>query len=165
MLENEVASAGEAGGMPENKPATTQDERVIAAMAHGAAIIPFMGLVAAIVIWATQREKSAYVRFQALQAVAYQVSMVVLMFLAMGCYMCSFFGMFLLIPLSEASSIGAAEGIFAMLGVFSPFLIFGVFMLLQLALIVYGIIGAVRTLQGMDFEYIVIGKRVRQYIG
>jgi hypothetical protein len=75
-----------------------QEEKVMAALAHIAILLPLMGLVAPIVIWATQKDKSAYVNFQALQAVAYQVSLILVWFLGMGCYICSFFGTVFLIP-------------------------------------------------------------------
>ncbi len=38
----------------------SQDERIMAALAHASAILPMWGAIAAIVIWATQREKSAF---------------------------------------------------------------------------------------------------------
>lgn len=109
--------------MSEHTPAAgepSQDERVMSALAHGAAIIYFMGLIAPIVIWATQREKSAYVRFQALQAVAYQLAMLLGMFLAMGCYMCSIFGLFFTFPMmGSGEPPPGAEGI-ALLGMGVP---------------------------------------------
>src|SRR5512147_3094320 len=66
-----------------------QDERVMAALSHVSALLPMIGVIAPIVIWATQKEKSQYVAFQALQAIAYQLSMVAAWFIGMGCYMCS----------------------------------------------------------------------------
>ncbi len=67
----------------------TQDERVMAALAHISAILPFMGVTPPIVIWVTQKGKSKYVAFQALQALAYQLSMIVVWFIGGGCYFCS----------------------------------------------------------------------------
>jgi len=36
----------------------TQDERVTAALAHAATLLPMMGALASIVIWATQKDRS-----------------------------------------------------------------------------------------------------------
>ena len=53
----------------------SQDERIMAGLAHISAILPMMGMVAPIVIWVTQKDKSKFVSFQALQAVSYQLAM------------------------------------------------------------------------------------------
>ena len=45
-------------------PVTTSDERVMAALAH------FFGLIAALIVWVLNKDKSRFVRFQALQALA-----------------------------------------------------------------------------------------------
>jgi uncharacterized Tic20 family protein len=54
----------------------TQDERVMAALSHASALLPMMVIIAPIIIWVTQKEKSQYVAFQSLQAIAYQLSMI-----------------------------------------------------------------------------------------
>jgi uncharacterized Tic20 family protein len=54
------------------KSVTTSDERVWAALAHGAILLFGFGMIASLVIWITQRKKSAYVAFQSLQALLYQ---------------------------------------------------------------------------------------------
>ena len=55
----------------------TQEERTLAALAHGSVLLGAVtsglgGILAALVIWLVQKEKSAYVAFQALQALVYQ---------------------------------------------------------------------------------------------
>jgi len=59
-----------------NPTRPTPDERVTAALAHAATLLPMMGALASIVIWATQKDRSRYVAFQALQAAVYQIGMV-----------------------------------------------------------------------------------------
>ena len=46
----------------------TQDERVMAAVAHATIIFSAVGLIGPLIIWGTQREKSPFLAFQALQA-------------------------------------------------------------------------------------------------
>jgi uncharacterized Tic20 family protein len=152
----------------------TQDERVMAALAHASVILPFWGMIGAIVIWATQKDKSPFVRFQALQGVAYQLCLVLCGFLCFACYMCTFFGMslgtFLLLPVGIFAAEGAseAEGIIGMLvgmlPAFSPFCVFGLIILVGLSFVLYGLYGAVRVLQGEDFRYVIIGRRLEQYL-
>jgi len=146
----------------------TQDERIMAALAHASAILPFWGLIGAIVIWATQKEKSRFVGFQALQVIAYQIVLILFSFLGFGCYMCSFFGTFMLMPLGifAAESAPEAESIvgmlLAMLTTFFPFSILGVLVLMGILFIAYGLYGAGRVLQGNDFRYALIGRRLEQ---
>ena len=151
----------------------TQDERILAALAHASVILPFWGLIGAIVIWATQREKSRFVNFQALQGAVYQLSLILLGFVGGACYMCSFFGMFLVMPvgifaMEGISDPNTAEGLIAMLVTFTttlfPFCVMGIFVLIGAAFVIYGLYGAVRVLQGDDFRYAIIGHRLERYL-
>jgi uncharacterized Tic20 family protein len=149
--------------------AMTQDERILAALAHASVILPFWGLIGSIVIWATQREKSSFVGFQALQGVAYQMILVLGGFVGGVCYACSFFGLFLLTPVGFLAAEGmadpnAAGGLIAVLATFFPFCIMGFFALIGFAFVLYGLYGAVRVLQGHHFRYTVIGRRLEEYL-
>ena len=155
------------GGRP------TQDERILAALADASVIIPFWGLIGAIVIWATQREKSRLVGFQALQGAAYQLTLFLCAFLCLGCYMCSMFGTFLgPVALAPLGILAAESGgeisivglLLTMLSMFFPFLVIGVLALAALAFVLYGLYGAVQVLQGRDFRYAIIGRRLERYL-
>lgn len=137
-----------------------QNDRIMAALAHITAILPVMGVIAPIIIWATQRDKSEFVGFQALQAVIYQLSIVILWLLGMGCYICSFVA--LLIPISSiqyGSSVNEEW-----LGVFIPFLILVFFLLAGIAFVIYGVVAAILVLQGKDFRYLLIGSWLEAYL-
>ena len=142
----------------------TQDERVMAALAQISVLVPFLGVVAPIVIWVTQKDKSYYVAFQSLQAIAFQLTMVFAWFIGMGCYMCSFFSMFLAIPLaSSMKSSGSISHLFG-LGFLAPFLVFGLMFVGGFLFILYGLVGAVMTFQGKPFRYVIIGRRVERFL-
>src|SRR5512145_1209636 len=99
----------------------SQNDKIMATLAHASAILPFMGVIAPIVIWVTQKDKSEYVAFQALQAVAYQLLMILAWFVGMGCYMLSFFSMFLTIPFAGGDGdMNPAAAPFFLLGTFVP---------------------------------------------
>jgi len=140
-----------------------QNDKIMAALGHISVLMPLIGLIAPIIIWTTQKEKSKYVAFQALQAIAYQLVMIFAYFIAMGCYMISFFGTFLTIPFAGESSNPSA-GPIGMLGFFIPFLIFGFIFIGGGLFILYGIVGAVFTLQGKNFRYFIIGDRVANFL-
>jgi uncharacterized Tic20 family protein len=143
-------------------PSTTlpsQDERITAALAHGAIIIPYVGILGPIMVWVTQKERSAYVALQALQAIALQALLIVLWFLGMGCYMCSIIGM---IPATIVMAQTTPED-FLGLGFIFPFAVFGMVMLIQFFFVIYGVVGVVQCLRGRDFRYVLVGGWVERY--
>jgi uncharacterized Tic20 family protein len=156
------------GGMMTEQTVTSrpaQNDKIMAALAHVSAIMPFLGVIAPIVIWVTQKEKSEYVAFQALQAIVYQLLMIFAWFVGMGCYMLSFFSIFLTIPFAgSGSDIDPSATPFFMLGFFVPFIIFGAIFIGGAIFIIYGMVGAIMTFQGKDFHYVVIGKRLVRYL-
>jgi uncharacterized Tic20 family protein len=120
-----------------------------------------MGVIAPILIWITQKEKSKYVAFQSLQALTYQLTMILAWFVGMGCYMFSFFGTFFTLPFSDSSQ--SASPLFA-LGFIIPFLVFGAIFIGGFFFVIYGIVGAVITFQGKPFRYVIIGNRVERFM-
>jgi uncharacterized Tic20 family protein len=160
---------------PFSASTATQDDKVVAALAHA------LGPLIAIIVWATQKDKSPFVAFQSLQALVYQLTGFVGMLLGMACYMCSFVGMFgsmfAIIPLGAigaAASEGtpdAIEGLAALIGFLIstvtmtvPFAIFGLLFLAAIAFFLYGLWAAISVFQGKDFRYIVIGRWLERYL-
>ncbi len=133
---------------PAGYVSTTQDERVMAALAHAAIILPNIGVIVPLVIWLTQKDKSRFVAFQALQALAYHVVLIAGWFVAIGCFIASIFGLVFAI---NSSSSGSEFGFLV------PFLGIGFIVFVSLGFVIYGLIGAVMTLQGQDFRYVLIG--------
>jgi uncharacterized protein len=140
-----------------------QDERVMAALSHISALLPLMGVIAPIVIWVTQKDKSRYVAFQALQALVYQLSMVVAWIVGMGCYMLSFIGMFAFIPFTSSGTSQPASPLI-ITTFFIPFIVLGIMLIGGLAFIVYGVIGAILAFQGKPFRYVLIGTQVEKFM-
>jgi len=142
-----------------------QNDKIMAALAHVSAILPFMGVIAPVVIWATQKDKSEYVAFQALQAVAYQLVMILAWFVGMGCYMLSFFTIFLGIPFAGAGGeVDPSVSPIFMISALFPFLIFGAIFIGGALFVIYGLVGAIQVFRGKDFRYIIIGNRLANYL-
>ncbi len=141
----------------------TQDERIMAALSHVTILLPLVGIIGPIVIWVTQREESNFVAFQALQALAYQLLLVILWFVGMGCYMFSFFAVFggVFAMAGTQGEIGPGAGF---LMTFLPFGVMGILMLLGLAFVVYGVVATVLVVQGRDFRYVLVGNWVIRYL-
>ncbi len=151
---------------------STPDDRIMAALAHGAVLLGFWGIVISGVIWGTQREKAAYVRFQALQALVYQITGLVLQLLFGLLWGLCGFGLFFLMTFGTVLSVALVEEPSRMplpvfLNMFSPFGMFCLmipYLLICLGFIAYGFYGAYQTYQGRDFRYAVIGARVERYL-
>lgn len=156
----------------------------MAALGHATIAWPVMGLIAPAIIWATQREKSPFLAFQALQAAAYHMTLI-LAGLACGvCYFCSYVGMvvgvigasvstYFAIPAQgptpgELSPAALIPMLLGFLGTIVFYvLIFGLlFVGLAVwgAYIGYGLYGAVATLRGKDFRYMFLASRLERYL-
>jgi len=137
----------------------SQEERTMAALAHGSVVLFGMGVVAAIVLWVTQKEKSRYVAFQALQAVAYHIAGFAIFIVGMGCWLALYFISFIPLMTTPEESAGGALWIFlvATFLMLVPFAQMGLWIL-------GGAWGAVRTLQGKDFHYVVIGRYLERWL-
>jgi uncharacterized Tic20 family protein len=132
-----------------------QDERVLAALAHGSIALGVLtngigGIGVALAIWLTQQHKSTHVARQALQALVYQVAAAVIGLLAWCCW-----GVLWLLMLIASIGSGATADPPAAVWVGLALMIIpaGIMGLTVL----YGLWGAVRSLKGHDFKYAIIG--------
>jgi uncharacterized Tic20 family protein len=115
----------------------TQDEKTWAALAHATILLALLsagplGPIAAFLIWLIKKEQSAYVGFQALQSLVYQIALVVLnwvMWIGIALLTAVIVGC-LCIPIGLAVSLGT---------------------------IVYGCYAAYECSLGHDFRYVIIG--------
>jgi uncharacterized Tic20 family protein len=133
-----------------------QDERILAALAHGAILLPIYGIIIPAIIWITQKEKSRYVSFQSLQALVFHLTLIFLYMIGMLCYFVSFFGMFGGMFLAEGSS----NEWMAVLPSLFPFAVLGGFACVGVFFVIYGAVGAILSLVGKDFRYVLIGNFV-----
>lgn len=137
----------------------SQEERTMAALAHGSVLLGVLtsgvgGIFAAMIIWLTQREKSAYVAYQAMQALVYQISVLFLTMVGF-CLWGMVFTFSIVPPMLANPELYQYSP--------PPSMWFGMSMLifpcgLWFITILYGIWGAIRSYSGEDFKYIVIGK-------
>lgn len=136
----------------------TQDERTMAGLAHGSILLGVFtsgigGIVAALVIWLLQKEKSAYVAAQALQALIYQALTFIITMLVWCCWGVLWTAMILLPLMADPGAYDAAPPAGLWVGLFLMAIPFGIWGLT----ILYGLWGAVRCLNGHDFKYAIIG--------
>lgn len=128
----------------------TAEERLLAALAHGSVVAQGLGLLAGVLIYVTQREKSRFAAFQALQAAVYQL---IALIVVMGAWL--LWGVFYalsMIPLISMPESAAPPPIF-WIGLGSMVLPIALMVLIGL----YGLWAALRAWQGREFRYALIG--------
>jgi uncharacterized Tic20 family protein len=131
------------------------DERLMAAIAHGSIVANGLGILVGLVIWMSQRDKSAYASGQGLQAAVYQLLgmiAIVTLWVIWGVFYALTF-----IPLVqgvERAQDGPPSLFWVGLGS----------MLIPMAVMVvwglYGLWGAFRAWQGEPFRYAIIGRHL-----
>ena len=129
------------------------ENRLLAALAHGSVVTQGLGILVGVFVYITQREKSHYAAFQGLQAAVYQLVNLIIV-IGMWVVWGIFYGLSILslIKLEETNPDAAPPAIFwiAMISMFIP--------LIYMVLVgLYGLWGALRTWQGKDFKYLIIG--------
>jgi hypothetical protein len=132
------------------------DERTSAALAHGSVLLNLFsgvgGMIAALVIWLTQREKSTWVAFHALQSLVFQAAVIIITVLLVGVvWVVGFIVSFATV------GFGTIVAVPVMILVF-----FGGFVLIG-AGVVYGLYGAYQVYQGREFQYKWIGDLVQRH--
>jgi len=137
------------------------DDRIWAVLAHGSALLFVLGPLISLVVWATQRRKSAYASFHALQA--------------MSCQVAAYWLWILAIPLMIILPVLVVIG-FAVAGAGSGDEPAALFIAMQAAMfgsifgtlalyVLLGVLGGALCLAGREFRYPVIGKRLARFLG
>ena len=142
------------------EPSTpNRDERTMATLAHASIVAFGMGIIASVVIWVTQKERSRYVAFQALQATVYHIIGFCIFLAGMLCWLLLYFASFipLMISATEGSNDVPLGFILAMLLMVIPLIFMGLW-------VIGGLWGAIRAFQGKDFRYSVIGDQVERWM-
>ncbi len=131
----------------------SQEERLLAGLAHGSIVAGAIGPVAGLLIYLIQKEKSAFVARQALQAALYQLLGLGVMIVAWSCWG-SFYALTFIPLITNAEKYQDAPPPIFWVGLGSmviPFILMGMWGL-------YGLYGAVRVWLGTDFRYALIGR-------
>ena len=132
------------------------DDKLMSILSHLAILIPNIGILAPIVIWLTQKEKSKFVRYNAVQAIFFQLLFFILLMLSL------FIGIRLMaISLIFANvSSGGEPGTFFWVSMGVMNLYFPLWCFFS----IYAIVAAVKSYRGKIFRYLIIGKIVEKRV-
>ncbi len=144
-------------GQPES---VTSDESLLAGIAH------LFGWLAALIVWATQKDKSRFVRFQAVQSMAFDALVFIFTLIALSIITVIIFGV-LILGIGDLAVLGTqgnpgADTVRTVIAAMTatPFLLFCIFGPISLAILAARIVAAVQTFQGKNFHYPWLGTQV-----
>lgn len=136
----------------------SQEERLLAAVAHGSALLPFFGIIVPLYIWITQKDWSKCVRFHAIQALVHQM---ILPAATLAVYLVGIWGFYgtLVARLSTDPGGALPTGLLALRCILVIAVLGGWGLTVTL-----GLMGMSHTLAGRDFLYPFIGSWVASRI-
>jgi len=139
----------------------TSEERIFAAASHGSALLFGWGLVVPLVVWISQREKSRFAAFHAIQAMLFQLTQMIFIMAVMLVMMLLMFAfMFGAVAIS-----GTAEGSEPPMAIFFvQFLMMGGMFCAWAIYPAIGILAAILTLAGKSFRYPLLGAWLERYL-
>lgn len=138
----------------------TSDERMMGALAH------FFGLIGALIIYVMQKDKSRFVRFQATQALAFDLLTMLVMFVLFFCvFGVMFVGMFgtMFAGFGSAGQPGDFSWLMILPALF-PFGMFGCIFPFMIMLFLIRIVVTISVLNGNNFRYPWLGARVESFL-
>jgi uncharacterized membrane protein len=151
-------------------PPVSQDDRLMAGLSH------IFGLIVALIFWATQRERK-FVAFQAMQAIVFDVVVMVTFAVIGGCAFCAMFGgIGLMFPASFGlAAAGQGQGdasgplavvfmLITLVAALLPFAIMVVLMLVALSVFALRLYAGVSVISGQDFRYPILGAWLERYL-
>jgi uncharacterized Tic20 family protein len=139
----------------------TSDERMLAALAH------FFGLFGALIIYVFQKGKSRFVRFQAAQALSFElITMMSTFVLFFGLFGVIFVGIVgtMFAGLNSASSSEDLSRLIVFPALF-PFGLFTCVFPFMVTLFIVRIVAMISVLNGNNFRYPWLGTRVESFLG
>jgi uncharacterized Tic20 family protein len=136
--------------MSEKSETLTTENRLLAALAHGSVVIQGLGLLVGVLVYVTQRDKSRYAAHQALQAAVYQLVNLIIIG-AMWVIWGVFYAWSIMSMVDQPRNSALSPMFMVSLG--ATVIPLG----LMLAVDVYGLWAALRTWQGRDFRYPLLG--------
>ena len=148
----------QAGSQPQ--AAANQDDRIWAAIAHGSGFFVFFGPIIPVILWFTQRKKSAYIAFQALQAMVYQS-----LFFWTWVLLIPLLAILVLVVMAVAGLLLAQDQTRGFLiGLLPQLVIWGTMIGTFLLYTGIGVWGAIASLMGRDFRYPFFGERMARQL-
>ena len=138
------------------KKKLTIEEKIMSLLSHISILIPNIGVAVPVIIWITQKDKSKFTRFNALQAIFFQIVFMALIMLSV------FIGiiiMFISLPVL-ISNPDDTPGILFWVSMGIMNLYFPLWLIFS----IYAIVASVKSFKGKIFNYAVIGRIIEKKV-
>ena len=137
------------------------EERFAASMGHFCVIFPLTGMLVPLALWAVQGKRSAYMKFQSLQTIVFQALAALVALILAGLAVVVLAAALLLLFSTPNPTLPSMEGLF---GVFLSLICLAVILLIVPLFQILGQWAGLRILQGHDYRYPLIGRRVEDWL-
>ncbi len=135
------------------------EQKMMAALSHFSILIFGFGMILPAVFWSSQRNRSKYVSFQALQALAFQVSQ------SVGGLVLALVGMIVFLILSLIGAIFYTSTTTSRnLLIIGGLIALGLLVVGSMAYLILGVIGGIACMLGIEFDYPWLGGWIRRRI-
>jgi uncharacterized Tic20 family protein len=134
----------------------SSDEKLMSLLSHLSIIIPNIGVIAPVIIWVTQKDKSKFVRFNAIQAIFFQLLFFVLVILSV------FIGVILMLVSTFilTKTPDAAPGTLFWVSMGIVYLFFPLYIIFM----IYAVVAGVKSFKGKIFRYLIIGRIIERRV-
>jgi uncharacterized Tic20 family protein len=130
------------------------EEKFMSLLSHLSILIPNIGIIAPIIIFVTQKDKSRFVKFHSIQAIFFQLILMVVMMASI------FTGIILMIVSIPWTAMDSQPGTLFFVSMIIMFLYFPLWLVFG----VYAVVAAVKSFKSELFKYVLIGKIVKRKI-
>jgi uncharacterized Tic20 family protein len=134
----------------------SSDEKLMSLLSHLSIIIPNIGVIAPIIIWVTQKDKSKFVRFNAIQSIFFQLFFFILVILSV------FTGVILMLVSTFilTKNPNAAPGTLFWVSMGIVYLYFPLYIIF----VIYAVAAGVKSFKGRIFRYLIIGRIIERRV-
>ncbi len=140
----------------------TSDESLLAAISH------FFGLLVAFIVWITQKDKSRFIHFQSIQAIAFDLIMYAVVFVVTGVLISLMFAL-LALGIADLAIVGTQSnpaiepvGVLVALMTATPLFIPFIMIIISGVFFIIRLIATLQTAQGKNFHYPWLGAWVEK---
>jgi uncharacterized Tic20 family protein len=141
----------------------TREDDWVAGICHSSAIVLLWGMILPWMVWNTQKERSARLRFQSLQAFLYQLLSLFVYGIAFGLLFAMMIFVFILTgSMNSPTGISSDTGLYLIIAVLVMLLFMCVMLLALPAYHLFALIAWVRVVRGQNYHYPILGKIIEK---
>ncbi len=141
----------------------SREDDWVAGLCHSSAVVLLWGMILPLMVWSTQKERSARLRFQALQAFLFQLLAFVATIFAFLLLVAMMIAVVALANyMNSAQGVSSNAGLYLLIAVFVMLLFMAVMLLALPTYHLFALIAWVRVARGQNYRYPILGKMIER---